>query len=144
VAGLVAGAMAMSAGEYVFSSQSDTEHADLASERRQLLDGPEFEEGELAQIYVARGVEAGLACQVAQQLMAKDALSARMPGMSLPFRSPIAPLGYRARAPEVFVHLRRAAERATPASSTGHAPTGAKTVPKLTSPPDHSVVADHD
>ena len=85
--------MAMSAGEYVFSSQSDTEHADLASERRQLLDGPEFEEGELAQIYVARGVEAGLARQVAQQLRAKDALSARMPGMSLPFRSPIAPLG---------------------------------------------------
>lgn len=77
VAGLVAGAMAMAAGEYVsVSSQSDTERADLASERRQLLDDPEFEAEELAQIYVARGVDAGLARQVAQQLMAKDALSA--------------------------------------------------------------------
>ena len=77
VAGLVAGAMAMAAGEYVsVSSQSDTELADLASERRQLLDDPEFEAEELAQIYVARGVDAGLARQVAQQLMAKDALSA--------------------------------------------------------------------
>jgi vacuolar iron transporter family protein len=77
VAGLVAGAMSMAAGEYVsVSSQADTEHADLAREARELLDDPEFEKEELAQIYVARGVEVGLARQVAQQLMAKDALSA--------------------------------------------------------------------
>jgi VIT1/CCC1 family predicted Fe2+/Mn2+ transporter len=77
VAGLVAGAMSMAAGEYVsVSSQSDTEHADLAREARELLDDPEFEKEELAQIYVARGVEVGLARQVAQQLMAKDALGA--------------------------------------------------------------------
>jgi len=77
VAGLVAGAMSMAAGEYVsVSSQSDTEGADLAREQRELADNPDFEQGELAQIYVARGVEAGLAHQVAQQLMTKDALSA--------------------------------------------------------------------
>ncbi len=77
VAGLVAGAMSMAAGEYVsVSSQSDTEHADLAREARELVDDPEFEKEELAQIYVARGVEVDLARQVAQQLMAKDALSA--------------------------------------------------------------------
>jgi VIT1/CCC1 family predicted Fe2+/Mn2+ transporter len=77
VAGLVAGAMSMAAGEYVsVSSQSDTEHADLAREARELVDDPEFEKEELAQIYVAHGVEVGLARQVAQQLMAKDALNA--------------------------------------------------------------------
>ena len=77
VAGLVAGAMSMAAGEYVsVSSQSDTESADLARERRELADNPQFEEDELAQIYVARGVEAGLARQVARQLMSKDALAA--------------------------------------------------------------------
>lgn len=77
VAGLVAGAMSMAAGEYVsVSSQSDTEHADLAREARELVDAPEFEKEELAQIYVARGVSVRLARQVAQQLMAKDALSA--------------------------------------------------------------------
>jgi len=77
VAGLVAGAMAMAAGEYVsVSSQSDTENADIARERRELSDNPQFEKEELAQIYVARGVEAGLARQVAQQLMTRDALSA--------------------------------------------------------------------
>jgi VIT1/CCC1 family predicted Fe2+/Mn2+ transporter len=77
VAGLVAGAMSMAAGEYVsVSSQSDTEHADLARERRELVDDPQFEKEELAQIYVGRGLEAGLARQVAQQLMEKDALSA--------------------------------------------------------------------
>ena len=77
VAGLVAGAMSMAAGEYVsVSSQSDTEQADLAKERRELAEDPEFEKEELTQIYVARGVEAGLARQVAQQLMAKDALGA--------------------------------------------------------------------
>ena len=77
IAGLVAGAMSMAAGEYVsVSSQSDTENADIARERRELVDNPEFEKEELAQIYVARGVEAGLARQVAQQLMTRDALSA--------------------------------------------------------------------
>ena len=77
VAGLVAGAMSMAAGEYVsVSSQSDTEHADLAREKRELADDPVFEKEELAQIYVARGVEADLAREVAKQLMAKDALGA--------------------------------------------------------------------
>ena len=77
VAGLVAGAMSMAAGEYVsVSSQSDTEHADLAREKRELADDPVFEREELAQVYVARGVEEGLAREVAKQLMAKDALGA--------------------------------------------------------------------
>src|SRR5665647_3292401 len=77
VAGLVAGAMSMAAGEYVsVSSQSDTEHADLARETRELADDPAFEREELAQVYVARGVEADLAREVAKQLMAKDALGA--------------------------------------------------------------------
>jgi vacuolar iron transporter family protein len=77
VAGLVAGAMSMAAGEYVsVSSQSDTEHADLEREERELSDNPKFEKEELAQIYVARGVKLDLARQVAQQLMAKDALGA--------------------------------------------------------------------
>jgi len=77
VAGVVAGAMSMAAGEYVsVSSQSDTEHADLAREKRELASDPDFEKKELAQIYVSRGVEAGLARQVAEQLMAKDALGA--------------------------------------------------------------------
>lgn len=77
VAGLVAGAMSMAAGEYVsVSSQSDTEQADLARERQELKDNVSFEREELAQIYVKRGVEPGLARQVADQLMAKDALGA--------------------------------------------------------------------
>jgi VIT1/CCC1 family predicted Fe2+/Mn2+ transporter len=77
VAGLVAGAMSMAAGEYVsVSSQSDTEQADLARERAELADQPDFEREELAQIYIKRGVEVGLARQVADQLMAKDALGA--------------------------------------------------------------------
>ena len=77
VAGLVAGAMSMAAGEYVsVSSQSDTEHADLAREKRELADDPVFEREELAQVYVARGVEVELAREVATQLMAKDALGA--------------------------------------------------------------------
>jgi vacuolar iron transporter family protein len=77
VAGLVAGAMSMAAGEYVsVSSQSDTEQADLEKERRELAEDPDFELEELAQIYVARGVEVELAREVAQQLMAKDALAA--------------------------------------------------------------------
>jgi VIT1/CCC1 family predicted Fe2+/Mn2+ transporter len=77
IAGLVAGAMSMAAGEYVsVSSQADTEQADLARERRELSEVPEAEKEELAQIYVARGVEPQLARQVAVQLMAKDALGA--------------------------------------------------------------------
>jgi VIT1/CCC1 family predicted Fe2+/Mn2+ transporter len=77
IAGLVAGAMSMAAGEYVsVSSQSDTEQADLAREKRELLDAPEAEKEELAQIYVDRGVDPQLARQVAVQLMAKDPLGA--------------------------------------------------------------------
>ena len=77
VAGLVAGAMSMAAGEYVsVSSQSDTEQADLTRERAELATQPEFEHEELALIYVERGVDPTLARQVAAQLMAKDALGA--------------------------------------------------------------------
>ncbi|KQU96233.1 hypothetical protein ASD99_26295 [Mesorhizobium sp. Root695] len=77
VAGLVAGAMSMAAGEYVsVSSQSDTEQADLAREKGELATQPDFERQELAEIYVKRGVEPTLALQVADQLMAKDALGA--------------------------------------------------------------------
>ena len=77
VAGLAAGAMAMAAGEYVsVSSQADTEHAALAREARELDIDATHEREELAQIYVARGVETGLAREVSRQLMAKDALSA--------------------------------------------------------------------
>jgi VIT1/CCC1 family predicted Fe2+/Mn2+ transporter len=77
VAGLVAGAMSMAAGEYVsVSSQSDTEQADLARERKELRDDAASELEELAQIYVGRGVEPALARQVAGQLTARDALSA--------------------------------------------------------------------
>jgi len=77
VAGLVAGAMSMAAGEYVsVSSQSDTEHADLVREKRELAADPAFEQDELVQIDVARGLEEGLAREVAKQLMAKDALGA--------------------------------------------------------------------
>lgn len=77
VAGLVAGAMSMAAGEYVsVSSQSDTEQADLARERAELQDSAEAERDELAAIYVKRGVEPDVAQMVAAQLMAKDALAA--------------------------------------------------------------------
>jgi len=77
VAGLVAGAMSMAAGEYVsVSSQSDTEQADLAREGAELATQPEFEREELARIYMERGVSSDLAQQVADQLMAKDALGA--------------------------------------------------------------------
>src|SRR6478736_3094029 len=77
VAGLVAGAMSMAAGEYVsVSSQSDTEQADLARERKELSENVEFEVDELAEVYVKRGVDQILARQVAQQLMSKDALGA--------------------------------------------------------------------
>jgi VIT1/CCC1 family predicted Fe2+/Mn2+ transporter len=75
VAGLVAGAMSMAAGEYVsVSSQSDTEQADLQRERKELETQPEFELKELSAIYVQRGVQPELATQVAEQLMAHDAL----------------------------------------------------------------------
>src|SRR5262245_18287941 len=77
VAGLVAGAMSMATGESVsVSSQFDTERADLAREREELSANVEFEKEELAQIYVKRGLEPSLARQVAQQLEAKDALTA--------------------------------------------------------------------
>jgi VIT1/CCC1 family predicted Fe2+/Mn2+ transporter len=77
VAGLVAGAMSMAAGEYVsVSSQFDTEQADLELERKELSENPEFELDELAEIYVKRGVDRVLAQEIAKQLMAKDALSA--------------------------------------------------------------------
>ena len=77
VAGLVAGAMSMAAGEYVsVSSQADTERADLARERKELNEDDESEHKELASIYVGRGLDPVLAKQVAQQLMAKDALGA--------------------------------------------------------------------
>ncbi len=77
VAGLVAGAMSMAAGEYVsVSSQSDTERADIARETRELATNLEFEKQELADIYVKRGLTPDLARQVSEQLMAKDALGA--------------------------------------------------------------------
>lgn len=77
VAGLVAGAMSMAAGEYVsVSSQSDTESADIERERRELATDLESEHKELAAIYMDRGLDAALAKQVAVQLMAHDALGA--------------------------------------------------------------------
>jgi VIT1/CCC1 family predicted Fe2+/Mn2+ transporter len=76
VAGLVAGAMSMAAGEYVsVSSQSDTEQADLVRERFELQTAPDFELDELARIYIGRGLDPSLAIQVAEQLMARDALA---------------------------------------------------------------------
>ena len=77
LAGLVAGALSMAAGEYVsVSSQADTERADLSRERRELASEPERERSELAGIYEARGLTPDLAHQVAEQLMAHDALGA--------------------------------------------------------------------
>ncbi len=77
VAGLVAGAMSMAAGEYVsVSSQSDTENADLARETNELAATPEAELQELTAIYVDRGLDESLALQVAEQLTAHDALGA--------------------------------------------------------------------
>lgn len=77
VAGLVAGAMSMAAGEYVsVSSQSDTEKADLELERISIENDYEFEKEELAKIYEDRGLETELSKQVADQLMAHDALGA--------------------------------------------------------------------
>jgi VIT1/CCC1 family predicted Fe2+/Mn2+ transporter len=79
VAGLVAGAMSMAAGEYVsVSSQSDTEQADFAREKEELSNNREPELEELAQIYVARGVDLALSRQVAEQLTANDSLAAHM------------------------------------------------------------------
>lgn len=76
VAGLVAGAMSMAAGEYVsVSSQSDTEQADIERERQELATDPEAELEELAAIYARRGLDANLAMQVAKQLMERDALA---------------------------------------------------------------------
>jgi len=77
VAGLVAGAMSMAAGEYVsVSSQADTERADLVRESNELAASPEHEHAELKAIYVKRGLEAELASNVATQLMQHDALGA--------------------------------------------------------------------
>jgi VIT1/CCC1 family predicted Fe2+/Mn2+ transporter len=77
MAGLVAGALSMAAGEYVsVSSQSDTELADIERERRELIANPEYERAELASIYQARGLTPELAQQVADQLMVTDALGA--------------------------------------------------------------------
>jgi len=77
VAGLMAGAMSMAAGEYVsVKSQAETEQADLARERAELAADPKAEREELAAIYVKRGLDSALAHQVAEQLMVKDALGA--------------------------------------------------------------------
>ena len=77
VAGLVAGAMSMAAGEYVsVSSQADTERADLARERKELKEDDKNERKELASIYEGRGLDPLLAKKVAEQLMAHDALTA--------------------------------------------------------------------
>jgi VIT1/CCC1 family predicted Fe2+/Mn2+ transporter len=77
VAGLVAGAMSMAAGEYVsVSSQADTEQSDISRERRELASAPEAEHAELAAIYESRGVDPDTARAVAEQMMAFDALGA--------------------------------------------------------------------
>ncbi|HEY5504402.1 MAG TPA: VIT family protein, partial [Sedimentisphaerales bacterium] len=77
MAGLVAGAMSMAAGEYIsVSSQADTEESDLAREREELVTDDVSERAELAGIYVSRGLDLPLARQVADQLMAHDALGA--------------------------------------------------------------------
>ncbi|MBI3563534.1 MAG: VIT family protein [Gammaproteobacteria bacterium] len=77
VAGLVAGAMSMAAGEYVsVSSQADTERADLDRERKELAAAPEQEQAEMTAIYIERGLDATLAAEVARQLMLHDALGA--------------------------------------------------------------------
>lgn len=91
LAGLVAGAMSMAAGEYVsVSTQSDSERSDLARERKELEDDVEAEHRELAAIYVGRGLDQALANRVATQLMAKDALGAHARdelGISEPMRA---------------------------------------------------------
>ena len=91
IAGLVAGAMSMAAGEYVsVYSQADTENADMSRERAELEKDPAAEQRELAAIYVERGLDAGLAHQVAEQLMQHDALGAHARdelGISKAFRA---------------------------------------------------------
>jgi VIT1/CCC1 family predicted Fe2+/Mn2+ transporter len=83
VAGLVAGATSMAAGEYVsVSTQRDAEQADIARERRQLAADPRLEQAELTDIYVQRGLDRALAATVAERLMATDPLAA-MSGTSL-------------------------------------------------------------
>ena len=77
LAGLVAGAMSMAAGEYIsVSSQADTERADLAREREELAESPDAELGELQRIYVGRGLDPDLALKVARQLTSRDVLAA--------------------------------------------------------------------
>jgi VIT1/CCC1 family predicted Fe2+/Mn2+ transporter len=77
IAGLVAGALSMAAGEYIsVQSQADTENADLDRERKELKETPEVELNELTQIYIKRGLDQSLAQQVAKQLTAVDALAA--------------------------------------------------------------------
>ncbi len=77
VAGLMAGAMSMAAGEYVsVSSQSDTERADLERERKELAADPEHEHAEMTEIYMQRGLDKNTAAEVARQLMKHDALGA--------------------------------------------------------------------
>ena len=79
LAGLVAGALSMAAGEYVsVSSQSDSEQADMAREKRELAADPAYELQELADIYIKRGLEPELSLQVAQQLMTRDALGSHL------------------------------------------------------------------
>ena len=79
VAGLVAGAMSMAAGEYVsVSSQSDTERADITREKQELRDDPDYEIDELTEIYVKRGLDKLMAREVANRLMAHDALGAHL------------------------------------------------------------------
>jgi VIT1/CCC1 family predicted Fe2+/Mn2+ transporter len=91
LAGLVAGAMSMATGEYVsVSTQSDSEHSDLARERKELESDVEAEHRELAAIYVGRGLDHALADRVATQLMEKDALGAHARdelGISEPMRA---------------------------------------------------------
>ena len=77
LAGLIAGALSMAAGEYIsVSSQADTEKADIELEKKHLEEEPEFELRELSEIYIERGLEPKLATEVARQLMEHDALAA--------------------------------------------------------------------
>ncbi len=79
IAGVVAGAMSMAAGEYVsVSSQADAEKADIALEKQHLVEDIDFEFKELTEIYIKRGLDKDLAKQVAEQLMAYDALEAHL------------------------------------------------------------------
>ena len=98
IAGLVAGAMSMAAGEYVsVHSQADTEQADLVLERAELRADDKGEHQELAAIYVERGLDASLARQVADQLMAHDAIGAHARAMNSACRRRSAPGRFRLR-----------------------------------------------